>query len=252
VPHRALLDEVVAAHGGAAYDAAAEIEVDVSCGGWAFVLKRQRGALSDFTGTVSTAAPRVVLDRYPEPGRRGVLEHGSVRIEDEAGRVVEQRENPRSFFKGRRNLWWDDLDLLYFGAYALWGYINAPFVFRTPGYEVEEADPWRENGETWRGLRVRFPEDVPAHSREQLYYFGEDGLLRRNDYTAEAFGNWAKAAHYCWRHKSFSGLVVPTHRKAMPRRRNGEPRRQFVLVEINIGDVRPGRRAPQPAATGTP
>jgi hypothetical protein len=234
VPHPALLDEAIAAHGGAAYDRAAEIEVDVSCKGWAFVLKRQRGAFSGFTGTVSTSEPRVVLDPYPEPGKRGVLEDGSVRIEDGSGRVLAEREEPRSYFKGRRNLWWDDLDLLYFGSYALWGYINAPFVLRSPRFEVEEAEPWEENGETWRGLRVRFPEDVPAHSREQLYYFGADGLLRRNDYTAEVIGSWAKATHYCWEHKDFEGLVVPTHRKAMPRRPGGKPLSQFVLVEIDI------------------
>src|SRR3954471_9433581 len=60
----ALLDEAIAAHGGGAYDSAQALEVDVSCSGWAFVLKRQRGAFRDFTGTVSTSEPRVVLDRY--------------------------------------------------------------------------------------------------------------------------------------------------------------------------------------------
>jgi hypothetical protein len=252
VPYPELLDEAVAAHGGEAYDAAAEIEVDVSCSGWAFVLKRQRGAFDGFTGTVSTAEPRVILDPYREPGRRGVLEHGNVRIEDEDGQTVLERENPRSYFKGRRNLWWDDLDLLYFGGYALWGYINAPFIFRSPDYEVEEIEPWQENGEAWRGLRVRFPDDVPAHSREQRYYFGADGLLRRNDYTAEVFGGWAKATHYCWEHETFSGLTMPTHRKALPRLPNGKPLRQFALVEINIGDVRLRPRVPEAAASGTP
>jgi hypothetical protein len=254
VPSPSLLDEVIAAHGGAAYDSADAIEVDLSCSGWAFVLKRQRGAFEGFTGTISTGGEqRAELAPYPQPGQRGIFEHGNVRIEDDSGKVLAEREHPRSYFKGRRNLWWDDLDLLYFGAYALWGYLNAPFVFRSPGYEVEEAEPWRENGETWRGLRVRFPDSVTAHSREQHYYFGNDGLLRRNDYTAEVFGGWAKATHYCWEHDSFSGLVVPTHRRAMPRRRNGKPRRQVVLVKLEISDVRLVERAPQGAvATGTP
>ncbi len=238
MPDTALLDEAVAAHGGGTYDAASEIEADVACSGWAFVLKRQRGALSNFTGSVSTWEPRVVLSGYPEPGKRGVLAHGDVRIEDEDGQVLAERQNPRACFKGRRNLWWDDLDLLYFGAYALWGYLNAPFLFRAAAYEAEEIDPWRENGETWRGLRVRFPEDVPAHSREQRYYFGDDGLLRRNDYTAEVIGGWARATHYCWEHRDFDGLVVPTHRKALPRGPRGRPVRGFVLVDIRISGVR--------------
>jgi tetratricopeptide (TPR) repeat protein len=81
-------------------------------------------------------------------------------------------------------LWWDDLDLLYFGGYALWGYTSAPFIFTRPGFELEEVEPWTEDGERWPGLRVRFPEDVPAHSREQTYYFDDRWLIRRNDYTA--------------------------------------------------------------------
>ena len=85
---------------------------------------------------------------------------------------------------------------------------------------------------------MSFPDDVPAHSREQLYYFGDDGLLRRNDYTAEVFyGSWTKAAHYCYDHRSFGGLVIPTRRRAMPRRRNGRPLRQVAVVTLAFHEV---------------
>ena len=50
------------------------------------------------------------------------------------------------------------------------------------GFEVRERGPWLEDRERWRRLVVRFPADVPAHSREQTYYFDEHGLLRRLDY----------------------------------------------------------------------
>ena len=151
---------------------------------------------------------------------------------------VEERKNARAAFGGRRNLWWDDLDLLYFGGYALWGYVVAPFIFTRPDFEVEEIEPWREGGEEWPGLRVRFPEDVPAHSREQRYYFGPDGLIRRNDYTAEVFGGWAKAAHYCWDYRDFGGFKIPTRRAAMPRGPGGRPVRAIRMVRIAIDDVR--------------
>jgi hypothetical protein len=234
-----LLEEAIEAHGGLArYRSASEISVDARARGWALAMRFQRNALSSFRGAVSTREPRVVLSPYPREGERGVLEHDSVRIESDQGDIVEGRNDPRAAFRGfRRNLWWDDLDLLYFGAYALWGYAGAPFIFRNPGFEVEEIEPWREGTETWRGLRVRFPENVPAHSREQRYYFDSRGLIRRNDYTAEVFGSWARAAHYCWDHKEFSGLVMPTRRKAMPRRRNGQPVRQVGLVSLRIDDV---------------
>jgi hypothetical protein len=212
--------------------------VHVGCGGWAFPLKWQRNALADFTGTVSTSEPHVVIAPYGGPGRRGVLEGGAVRIETGAGEVIASRADPRPCFRRlRRQLWWDDLDLLYFACYALWGYTNAPFMFRRPGFEIAEAEPWREDGEAWRALQVRFPEDLPAHSREQTFYFDDRGLLRRNDYTAEVFGSWAKAAHYCWEHETFAGVSVPTRRAAMPRRRNGKPLTAVKLVTIAIDDV---------------
>ena len=137
------------------------------CGGWAFPLKWQRGALADFTGTVSTAEPRVVLEPFGGAGRRGILEHGAVRIEDPSGQVVARRDDPRPKFRRlRRNFWWDDLDLLYFAAYALWGYINAPSCSRTPTMRSAEIDPWVERRETWRGLEVTFPDDVPGPLEE--------------------------------------------------------------------------------------
>jgi hypothetical protein len=234
-----LLERSIEAHGGLErFESAEKISARVRCGGWAFVLRFKRGAFSNITGTVSTREPRSVLEPYPGPGRRGILERNSVRIESGEGEVLAERSNPRAAFRGlRRTLWWDDLDLLYFGGYALWGYLCAPFVFRRPGFEISEAEPWHENGEVWSRLAVRYPEDVPAHSREQTYYIDERGLIRRNDYTAEVFGSWAKAAHYCWEHRDFSGLVVSTRRKAMPRRRNGKPLRQVTVVSIAIDDV---------------
>jgi hypothetical protein len=237
-----LLRRSIEAHGGLSrYESASELTVRMRVTGWAFVMRFQRGAFADITGTVSTAEPRTVLSPYPGPGRCGVLERNRVRIESDSGVTLAERAEPRKAIRSfRRNFWWDDLDLLYFGGYALWGYMAAPFVFQRPGYEIEETDPWREDGEVWDGLRVRFPEGVPAHSREQTYYIDRQGLIRRNDYTAEAFGSWAKATHYCWDHRDFSGLVVPTRRKAMPRRRNGKPVRAIGLVSIAIDDVKPG------------
>jgi hypothetical protein len=233
-----LLAEAIEAHGRSAYDAATEITARVRCGGWAFPLRFKRGSFSDFTGTVSTREPRTVISPYPAPGRRGVFDRGTVRIETDSGEVLEERRDPRpAFGRFRRNIWWDDLDLLYFGGYALWGYLNAPFLFRRPDFEIEEAEPWHQDGETWRGLRVRFPEEVPAHSPEQLYYFDDRGMLRRNDYTAEVFGSWAKATNYCWDLERFDGVVVPTRRRVMPRRGNGKPIRPVAVVTIAIDDV---------------
>ena len=116
------------------------------------------------------------------------------------------------------------------------GYV--PFIFMREGFRIEDEDPWHEGGETWKGIRVTFPPGVPAHSRKQSYWFGPDGLLRRNDYTAEVFGGWAKAAHYCWDYRDFGGFMIPTRRKAMPRGPGRRPVRRIALVSIAIDDVR--------------
>lgn len=234
-----LLQRAVEAHGGMQrFEATERLSTDLRVSGWALPLRFQRGAFASFTNTVWTREPRAVLAPHPEPGKRGVFENGDVRIETDDGQVIEERENARAAFGGRRNIWWDDLDVLYFGAYAWRGYVTAPFVFTQPEYEVEEVEPWREGGEKWPGLRVRFPEGAAAHSREQTYYFGPDGLIRRNDYTAEVFGGWAKATHYCWDYRDFGGFRIPTRRVAMPRGPGGRPVRAVRIVKLAIDDVR--------------
>ena len=86
---------------------------------------------------------------------------------------------------------------------------------------------------------MRFPDDVPAHSREQSYYFGPDGLIRRNDYTAEVFGGWAKATHYCWDYRDFGGFKIPTRRGRDAARARAAARvRAITIVTIAIDDVR--------------
>jgi len=69
----------------------------------------------------------------------------------------------------------------------------------------------------WRSLAATFPPDIPTHSRQQTFYFDERGWLRRLDYTAEVFYSWATSSHLCYDHKRFSGILVPTRRRVVPR-----------------------------------
>jgi len=232
-----LVEQAVTRHGAVAFDGASELVADVACGGSAFALRFKRGALTRFEGRISTGFPRSVLSPYPKPGLRGVFERDRVRIETDDGEPVAERRDPRAAFRGRRNLWWDDLDLLYFAGYALWNYMTTPFIFRRPGFELEEIDPWREGDERWRRLHARFPADIPTHSPEQDFYFDEEGRLRRLDYTAQVFGSWAKAAHYCREHRELSGLLVPTRRRVTPRRPDNKPLFGPTLVWIEIHGV---------------
>ena len=228
----ALLDRAIEAHGGLdRWRSISEIRLKVAAGGLAM---RSKGALRRvrlLDIVVSTQDVRTVFEEWPKAGRRGVFERESVRIESHDGEVLMERTDPRPYFrKPRRLLRWDDLDLLYFAGYAWWGYANAPFMLAGPGFEVREQD---------HRLEVRFPEDLPTHSREQVFYFDSDGLIRRLDYTAEPFGSWARAAHLCEEHREFGGIVFPTRRRVHPRRRSGEPLRAVTNIWIEVKEVEP-------------
>ena len=137
----------------------------------------------------------------PREGQRGIFEPDRVRIDG-----GDERRDPRAGFKRlRRQVHWDDLDLLYFAGYAWWNYLAFPFFLERPGFAVEER-PGRK-------LAVRFPDGFPTHSAEQVFHLDEDAHLVRHDYTAHVFGPWAKASHYTSEHKWFDGLLVPTRRR---------------------------------------
>ena len=234
-----LLEEVLDAHGGAdRWQTVSELCVDVSAGGLAVASKFQRHGLRDLVARVSTDVQRVVFAPYPSRGHRGVFDRGAVRIEADDGSLVRQRLEPRAELGSHRHLlWWDHLDLLYFGGSSLWTYLTSPFIFASPRFQVQALDPWPERGEIWRPLEVTFPAELHTHSQKQVFYFGPDGLIRRQDYTAEEFGTWARSAHYCDAHRDFNGLVMPTRRRVFLRRADNRSRRHPVLIWIVVRDV---------------
>jgi hypothetical protein len=80
---------------------------------------------------------------------------------------------------------WDNLHVAYFDSYALWTYLTIPFLYTYSGFVTEELLPWQEDGEVWRPLRAIFPDNTASHTREQVSYFGNDGLLRRHEYVVD-------------------------------------------------------------------
>jgi hypothetical protein len=212
--------------------------MQVSAGGLAVGAKFQPRGLHDLVARIATDQQRVVFTPYPRRGHRGVFERGAVRIEAADGRVIHQRSQPRVDLKSpRRLLWWDHLDLLYFGASSLWTYTAMPFILAEPGFDVSARDRWVEQGKVWRRLAVTFPPEIHTHSRQQVVYVGDDGLIRRHDYTAEEFGAWAASAHYWFDHHAFDGLIIPRKRRVLVRRSDGRSRRRPLLVWINVHDV---------------
>jgi hypothetical protein len=182
-----LLDLAVAAHGGLErWNRFKTLQARMSIGGAIFVAKQKPGLQDDVTYEVHTHEERVTIDRFAAPDRRLRFAPNRLTVETFGGEIVEVRDNPRDAFKGQAaKSAWDALHVGYFSSYALWTYLTLPFLYTYPGFVTEEIEPWHENGEEWRRLRVIFPDSVASHTREQVTHFGPDGLMRRHDYAVE-------------------------------------------------------------------
>jgi hypothetical protein len=154
----------------------------------------------------------------------------------------------------RRLLHWSAADVAAFAGAAIWTYLLIPFVLHRPGFELQALPP----RQGLRRLRVRFPTAVATHSPEQVLHVDGDGLIRRHDYTALAFGRWARAAQTLHAYRSFDGLLVATRRRVTPRMA-GRSTSRPTLVWIEIDHVgwgpappehREARRPPQAPAAG--
>src|SRR3954471_17020265 len=82
----------------------------------------------------------------------------------------------------------DRLHLGYFAGYTQWIYLNAPFIFTLPGVATEEVDPVRKGAERWRALRVTLSPEIASHTAVQIFYYNEDFLQQRHDYTLDVAG----------------------------------------------------------------
>ena len=158
-----------------------------------------------------------------------------VEIADSKGMIIDQRDNGRDAFDRSFNGPWDRLNLAYFSGCAMWTYLATPWVLAEPGYEAREIAPIVHKGETLRGLAVRFPEGVHTHCREQRFYFGKDGLLRRHDYNVDLWAD-APVAHFVSDYVDVNGLKYPTRRSAFARRPDGTPDLDLNAVTIALSD----------------
>jgi hypothetical protein len=93
-------------------------------------------------------------------------------------------------------------------------------------------------------LRITFPEDIPTHSKSQTFYFDEQLLLRRLDYTAEVVGSWAHAAHLCEEYRTFGEIKAPTRRWVLPLLFGDRPMPGPTLVAIEVHYIQPIQTLP--------
>jgi hypothetical protein len=224
-----LIKAVMAAYGGEAlWSTVKTVNATISSGGFAFLTKFQR-ALRGLRVEVEVSQPRTKLYRGSN-GTVGVFDGSAVRIEAPEGTVLASRTNAGSLFPGgRRRLWWDRLDQLYFVGYALWNYLAFPALLGRQDITWTAVGDWC--------LEASFPADIATHCRRQRFHFDPGtALLKQHDYTAEVFGSWAKAAHVILQHRTWNGIPFAAKRRVTPRRSDGSPARWPVLVWIEVND----------------
>ena len=234
------LDNVIEFHGGLTlWNRYQTIEGPVKIGGVTWSLKNQEGVLNDvyFKAHLhrqqfswrSLFAERLRSEFVPE----------CVTLLDKNNKVVDKLFDPRDSFSGHTlNTPWTRLQLVYFSSYATWGYMTAPFHFLMPGVQVKEADPVKVKREVWKRLEVLYPDVMARHSKRQIYYFSNEGFIKRIDYWPDVPGN-SPAAHIIEAYGEYGGIKVGTRRRIYilnEADNNYQP--EPVLISIDAADIK--------------
>lgn len=167
---------------------------------------------------------------------RSVFTPNRVTIETPDGSIAEQLDNPRASFAGyEMETPWSNPQVAYFAGYTMWTYLTSPFILKQAGVSYEEIEPWAEKGETWRRLRVTFPDRIATHSTHQTFYFDRNGILRRHDYEVDIQGS-NPAARYLLDPVEIQGIVLPTKMRIYPRNADNRPAPEPLIVTIDLSD----------------
>ena len=229
-----LLTTAIAAHGGLdRWNRIRAIRVDAAITGAFWHVKGKADALKNVRFEVDTTRQRLTMD-FVGQDRRSTFEPDRVVLRRSDGTVVAARDDPQRSFDGHQfPTPWDDLHLAYFTGEALWTYLTAPFLFTWPGFVCEEIAPVDAGGETWRRLHVTFPDHIRSHTREQVFCFGPDGLLRRHDFTIDIVDPDTRSQLHAADHRDVDGIVIPTTRRAY----SGTGEDRILLVALDLADI---------------
>ena len=234
-----LLARIIDAHGGRdCWNRYERVEATIVSGGGLFRLKGIPQDSSSRRMSVWLHEERSSVFPYGAPDQRTLFTPEQTAIEKLDGTIVAQRQVPRDSFAGHQmSTPWDALHRAYFNGYAMWTYLTTPFLLAMDGVRVEEAEAWREGTETWRVLRAYFPGSIETHSATQDFFFGEDLMLRRHDYSVNIAGGFP-AAQLTSDYVVANGIHLPTKRRAYTRGGDRRPILEMLMVSIDISEIR--------------
>jgi hypothetical protein len=230
-----LLDEVIEAGGGMArWNSLKRFTLQLSIDGALFSRVGQAGRFREMVAEGSTRDPSVRFTGFADPAKCGLYQPDCVTIESPEGTVLRAWRNPHQAFRDQpAEALWDELNLVFFCGFSVWNYLTTPFLLARPDIAVEELAPWHEHDQLWRRLRAVFPADFVTHCAEQIFYFDENGLQRRNDH--DLLGS--RVAQHSWAHQDFLGIVVPTLRRSLSLQPDGTVIAKPALIDVEIFDA---------------
>lgn len=232
-----LLNLAVKAHGGLErWNKVKSVKVAASITGAIWFVKSKGDALKNVVMTVETKKEQLIMD-FPGQDKRSIFEPARIVIEKTDGTTIDARNDPEKSFEGhQRETPWDDIHVAYFSGEALWTYLNTPFLYTHEGFATEEISSIQVEGQTWRRLKVTFPDTVKSHTREQISCFGPDGLLRRHDYTVDILGG-ATGLNYASNYRDIDGIIVPTTRRIYAYEGDYQLVKEPLLVAIDMSEI---------------
>jgi hypothetical protein len=233
-----LLADIIEAHGGVdRWKSFDKVDATIVSGGGLFTLKGVPQDPSPRRMTAWLHEERSSVLPYGAPDQRTIFTPERIAIEKLDGKLVSERRMPKDSFAGHQmNTPWDPLHRAYFNGEAVWTYLTTPFLLAMDRVEVEETEAWREGAETWRVLRAFFPGSIETHSLIQDFFFGEDLMLRRHDYSVIIAGGFA-AAQLTSNYAEANGIRLPTKRRAYARGPDRRPIMELLMVSIDFSDV---------------
>jgi hypothetical protein len=232
-----LLNSAVEAHGGLErWNKLNAIKVSASITGGIWYVKGKGDFLKNVVLTIDTRKQHLTID-FPGQNKRAIFQPNRIVIETVDGTLMEARDDPEKSFAGHsRETPWDDIHATYFAGEALWTYLNTPFLYTYEGFATEEISSIQVEGETWRRLKITFPDNIKSHTREQISCFGPDFLLRRHDYTVDILGG-ATGLNYASDYQDIDGIVVPAKRRVYAYEGDYELVKEPLLVAIDMGEI---------------
>ena len=232
-----LLRRAVDEHGGLKrWNEIKSVTVAASLTGAIWFVKSQGDYLKNVVMTVDTRKEKMTTE-FPGQDKRFVFEPQRLLMEKRDGTLLKERSDPEKYFEGHtRETPWDDLHVAYFQGEALWTYLNTPFLYTQKGFETEEINSIEVGEETWRRLKVTFPDHIKSHTREQISCFGPDGLIRRHDYTVDILGG-ATGLNYASDYREVGGIIFPTKRRIYAYEGDYQLVPEPLLVKIDMGEI---------------